>query len=201
MYRHWLKHFIDKVAALTALVLTMPISLLVFTLLMISLKGNPMFFQPRGGQHDKVFNVIKFRTMSSETDVEGYLLPDAERLTTIGRVVRKLSLDEIPQLINVLRGEMSLIGPRPFMAEYLTIYTDDERRRHDVRPGITGWAQVNGRNSITWKERFALDLYYVDHLSFRLDLRILLTTVLKLVSREGVDQGALTTMEKYNGNN
>ena len=160
-----------------------------------------MFFQPRGGQHDKVFNVIKFRTMSSETDVEGYLLPDAERLTTIGRVVRKLSLDEIPQLINVLRGEMSLIGPRPFMAEYLTIYTDDERRRHDVRPGITGWAQVNGRNSITWKERFALDLYYVDHLSFRLDLRILLTTVLKLVSREGVDQGALTTMEKYNGNN
>jgi lipopolysaccharide/colanic/teichoic acid biosynthesis glycosyltransferase len=187
--------------AALALIVLAPIYFLIYVVLRVELGESPIFKQPRGGYKNCVFEVMKFKTMRSTVDENGELLPDNERLTRLGRIIREASLDEIPQLFNVLKGDMSLIGPRPLISEYLDIYTKEELRRHSVLPGITGWAQVNGRNSITWKERFQLDLYYVDNCSFLLDIKVLLLTVVKTIRRESVNQGEGMTMEKYNGAN
>jgi sugar transferase EpsL len=162
--------------------------------------GPPVFFrQQRPGLHCRPFFVYKFRTMTNERDSEGNLLPDAVRLTTFGRLLRKLSIDELPQLFNVLKGDLSLVGPRPLLMEYLPLYTPEQARRHAVKPGITGWAQVNGRNSLSWEEKFKLDVWYVDHQSFLLDLKILWMTFIKVITREGISQAGQATMEKYKG--
>lgn len=163
--------------------------------------GSPFFTQTRPGKDGKLFKVIKFKTMNERTDSRGNLLPDDIRLTKVGRFVRKTSLDEIPQLINVIKGDMSLIGPRPLLVEYLDLYTAEQRRRHAVRPGITGWAQVNGRNTISWAEKFRYDLYYVDNLSFALDVRIFFITILKVFKAEGISGRGVATAEKFNGEN
>jgi lipopolysaccharide/colanic/teichoic acid biosynthesis glycosyltransferase len=160
----------------------------------------PFFFQRRPGKGNKVFSIIKFKTMNDRKDAGGQLLPDADRLTTMGRLVRKTSLDELPQLINVLKGDMSLIGPRPLLEEYLPLYNNRQIRRHEVRPGITGWAQVNGRNALDWQKRFELDVWYVDHLSFWLDVRIVFKTIMKVLKSEGVNSATSATMEKFTGN-
>lgn len=162
--------------------------------------GKTIFFQSRPGKHGKVFKIFKFKTMNDRKDANGNLLPDAERLTSIGLLVRKLSLDEIPQLLNVIKGDMSLVGPRPLLVEYLPLYSERQARRHDVRPGITGWAQVNGRNAIDWPTKFELDVHYVEHLSFWLDIKILFLTVKKVFVREGISADNSATMEKFKGN-
>jgi lipopolysaccharide/colanic/teichoic acid biosynthesis glycosyltransferase len=169
--------------------------------LYIANQGKPFFFQARPGLNEKIFKIIKFKTMNDKKDTEGNLLPDAERLTPIGAFVRKTSLDEIPQLINVLKGDMSLIGPRPLLPEYLSLYSEMQRKRHLVRPGITGWAQVNGRNAISWEKKFELDVWYVKNLSFLLDIKILFLTLKKVVVREGISQTGQATMEMFKGNN
>lgn len=167
----------------------------------MSNRGTPFFTQTRPGLHGKMFRVIKFKTMNDKTGAKGNLLPDNIRLTKMGRFVRKTSLDEIPQLINVIKGDMSLIGPRPLLVDYLKLYTPEQRRRHDVRPGITGWAQINGRNTISWREKFQYDLYYVDNLTFALDLRIFFMTILKVFKAEGISGRGVATAEKFNGYN
>lgn len=200
MYRCCLKTIIDRLLALTGLILAAPLFLIVFLLLLIANRGEPFFFQRRPGLHGIIFRIVKFRTMNNRRDAKGELLPDAKRLTGIGRIVRKTSLDEIPQLINVLKGDMSLIGPRPLLPEYLPLYSREQARRHEVRPGITGWAQVNGRNAIDWQTRFRLDVWYVDHLSFALDVKILWLTILKVFRSEGISAAGSATMEKFTGN-
>lgn len=200
MYSH-IKRLLDFVAALFMLLLVFPIFLVTTLLLFVSLKGNPFFFQKRPGFKGRPFTLIKFRTMTNARNGAGELLPDAERMTDVGRWVRSTSLDEIPQLFNVLKGDMSFIGPRPLLMEYLDIYTEEEQRRHLVKPGISGWAQVNGRNSISWKEKFKLDIEYVDNLSLMMDLKILFLTIKKVLAREGISSETSVTMEKYNGSN
>jgi undecaprenyl phosphate N,N'-diacetylbacillosamine 1-phosphate transferase len=200
LYRCCLKTIIDRLLALTGLILAAPLFLIVFLLLLIANRGEPFFFQRRPGLHGDIFRIVKFRTMNNRRDAKGELLPDAKRLTGIGRIVRKTSLDEIPQLINVLKGDMSLIGPRPLLPEYLPLYSREQARRHEVRPGITGWAQVNGRNAIDWQTRFRLDVWYVDHLSFALDVKILWLTILKVFRSEGISAAGSATMEKFIGN-
>ena len=200
MYHCCLKTIIDRLLALTGLILAAPLFLIVFLLLLIANRGEPFFFQRRPGLHGNIFRIVKFRTMNNRRDAKGELLPDAKRLTGIGRIVRKTSLDEIPQLINVLKGDMSLIGPRPLLPEYLPLYSREQARRHEVRPGITGWAQVNGRNAIDWQTRFRLDVWYVDHLSFALDVKILWLTILKVFRSEGISAAGSATMEKFTGN-
>jgi lipopolysaccharide/colanic/teichoic acid biosynthesis glycosyltransferase len=199
LYRCCIKNLLDRILALTGLILSAPVFFLVWLALMIANRGEPFFFQPRPGRNGKIFRIVKFRTMNNRRDAKGELLPDAERLTPVGRFVRKTSLDEIPQLINVLKGEMSLIGPRPLLVEYLPLYSKEQARRHEVRPGITGWAQVNGRNAIDWETKFRLDVWYVDHLSFLLDLKILWLTVLKVFRSEGISAANSATMEKFTG--
>ena len=162
-------------------------------------RGTPFFRQTRPGRHGKLFRIVKFKTMTDEKDALGVLLPDERRLTRAGRLVRSLSLDELPQLFNVLAGQMSFVGPRPLLPEYLPLYSAEQARRHDVRPGITGWAQVNGRNSISWERKFELDVWYVDHLSFLLDARIILLTLAKVVRRQGISAEGSATMEKFTG--
>lgn len=201
MYKRYIKRWIDILASLTMLTVLLPIIAIISTSLFIDLKGNPFFLQKRAGLKGNPFKVIKFRTMSNEKDGDGVLLPDHLRLSKFGRFIRRLSLDEIPQLFNVFLGQMSFIGPRPFLYEYMGVYTKEEKTRHNVRPGITGWAQINGRNSLSWKEKFKLDLFYVDNLSLWLDIKIAILTILKVVRKEGVDQGEEVTMEKYNGRN
>jgi lipopolysaccharide/colanic/teichoic acid biosynthesis glycosyltransferase len=169
-------------------------------LLYLANKGTPFFIQPRPGKDERIFKIIKFKTMTDARDANGKLLPDAQRLTTIGKIVRSSSLDEIPQLFNVLAGDMSLIGPRPLLVSYLPRYDEFQKRRHEVRPGITGWAQVNGRNAISWPQKFGYDVWYVDHLSLALDLRILWLTVLKVLKREGISSATSATMETFTGN-
>lgn len=164
-------------------------------------QGSPFFTQIRPGKHGKLFRVIKFRTMNEERDAYGNLLPDDMRLTAIGRFVRKTSLDEIPQLLNVIKGDMSLIGPRPLLTEYLSLYSREQARRHEVRPGITGWAQINGRNTISWSEKFRYDVYYVDSLSFLLDVKIFFITILKVFKAEGISGRGVATAEKFDGKN
>ena len=170
-------------------------------MLAIANKGKVWFTQSRPGRNEKIFNVIKFKTMTDECDHHGNLLPDEQRLTRVGKFIRATSLDELPQLINVLKGEMSIVGPRPLLIEYLLLYNDKQRRRHEVVPGITGWAQVNGRNAISWKQKFEYDVWYIDHQSFLLDLKILFLTVLKVIKAEGISSDTSATMEKFRGNN
>ncbi len=200
MYKYF-KYFFDFVIALLILLFILPlVGVFVIPLLFISNKGKVFFIQERVGYKGKVFKILKLKTMTDMRNKEGELLPDDERLTLIGSIVRKLSLDEIPQMINVLKGEMSLIGPRPLLKEYLPLYNDFQRRRHEVKPGITGWTAVNGRNALTWEEKFRLDVYYVDHISFGLDFKILIKTILKVLKREGISDGVSQTMEKFKGN-
>ena len=199
LYRNFLKRVLDLVVSLFAFCLLLPLFIVVTALLFIANQGSPFFVQPRPGKKGRIFRLVKFKTMNDKKDAVGNLLSDAERLTGIGKFIRKTSLDEIPQLINVIKGEMSLIGPRPLLVEYLPLYNDTQKRRHDVRPGITGWAQVNGRNAIGWKEKFELDVWYVDHVSFRLDCKIILFTLMKVVKSEGVSQQGHATMSKFDG--
>ena len=200
MYNNYFKRIIDFIASLIGLVLLFPVLAILSFLLTAANKGKPFFFQIRPGKHEKLFNIIKFKTMTDAKDVHGNLLPDNQRLTWVGSFVRKTSLDEIPQLFNVLKGEMSLIGPRPLLSEYLPLYNDIQKKRHQVRPGITGWAQVNGRNSIGWEEKFIFDVYYVNNFSFAMDLKVLFLTIKKVLLREGVTSVTSVSMEKFKGN-
>lgn len=200
MYKRGGKRCVDLLASGIGLVLLSPLFLLVTLLLTLANRGTPFFLQRRPGKDGRIFRVIKFKTMNDARDKEGNLLPDADRLTTVGRWVRKTSLDEIPQLINVFKGDMSLIGPRPLLEQYLPLYNKRQQRRHEVLPGITGWAQVNGRNAISWEQKFDLDVWYVDHLSLGLDLKILFLTVWKVFRREGISQEGQATMEPFQGN-
>lgn len=196
-----IKRCFDIIASLSILLLFAPVGLVVTVLLFFANKGKPFFVQTRPGKHGISFSILKFKTMNDMRGEEGELLPDAQRLTRIGSFVRKSSLDELPQLINVLKGEMSLIGPRPLLKEYLPLYSVEQARRHDVTPGITGWAQVNGRNNISWCEKFKLDIYYVDNISFSLDMKILWLTILNVIRRDGVNQDGEATVEYFNGKN
>lgn len=200
MYKRYLKIVLDFSIALVALLVLSPVFLLVTVALFLANNGKPFFFQRRPGKGARIFSIVKFRTMNDKRDAAGDLLPDAVRLTKVGRFVRKTSLDEIPQLINVLKGDMSLIGPRPLLVQYLPLYNEVQGRRHEVRPGITGWAQVNGRNAISWEQKFEYDVWYVDNISFGLDLKILLLTVKKVFISEGIAQDGQATMEVFKGN-
>jgi lipopolysaccharide/colanic/teichoic acid biosynthesis glycosyltransferase len=201
MYRLFLKRFLDILVALIGLIVASPVLILVIFILGIQNKGSIFFFQERPGYRQKAFRIVKLKTMTDEKDSDGKLLPDNQRITKVGRLIRKLSIDELPQLVNVLKGDMSLIGPRPLLFKYIPLYSAEQLRRHDVRPGITGWAQVNGRNSISWKQKFDFDLYYVDHLSLRLDIKILWLTLVKVLRTEGVNQSNERPMQPFNGNN
>lgn len=201
MYRRYFKYIIDLIVSFLGLMLLSPFLLLIVILLSIQNKGTPFFLQTRPGRHQKAFKIIKFKTMTDERDSDGHLLPDNQRITRLGRFIRKLSIDELPQLINVLRGEMSLVGPRPLLFKYIPLYSAEQLRRHDLKPGITGWAQVNGRNAISWKTKFELDVYYVDNVSFLLDLKIVWLTFLKVVRKEGVNQSEDRPMQPFNGTN
>ncbi len=196
-----IKRILDLIFAIVGLIIFLPVMLIVFIVLLISLRKYPVFKQGRPGLNQKIFCIYKFKTMLDTTDEEGKLLPDNERITRIGKIIRKLSLDELPQLLNVLKGELSLVGPRPLLVQYLELYTDDEKRRHSVVPGITGWAQVNGRNAITWKKKFELDLYYVDNWSLFLDFKILFLTFYKVIGAKDIQSSADVTMEPYDGTN
>jgi lipopolysaccharide/colanic/teichoic acid biosynthesis glycosyltransferase len=200
LYRNFLKRVFDFIVSLIAFGLLLPLFILVTALLYIANQGSPFFVQPRPGKNGRIFKLVKFKTMNDKKDAAGNLLSDAERLTAVGGFIRKTSLDEIPQLINVIKGEMSLIGPRPLLVEYLPLYNDMQKRRHEVRPGITGWAQVNGRNAIGWQQKFELDVWYVDHVSFTLDCKIAFFTIMKVVKSEGVSQTGHVTMTKFQGN-
>ena len=202
MYTHFFKRLLDFLLVSFVLLFLWPILLLITLWLYFANKGaGAFFFQERPGKDGKIFKVIKFKTMTDERDAEGNLLPDAERLTKVGRFVRSTSIDELPQLINVLKGDMALIGPRPLLPQYLPLYSKEQARRHEVRPGITGWAQVNGRNAISWTKKFELDVWYVDHCSFLLDAKIFFLTIKKVFVREGISQEGQATMEVFNGNN
>ncbi|NRT15115.1 lipopolysaccharide/colanic/teichoic acid biosynthesis glycosyltransferase [Flavobacterium sp. 28A] len=199
MYSLFIKRFVDFTASLLGLIVLSPIFLLVTIGLFFANQGKPFFFQLRPGKKGTIFKIIKFKTMNDKKDSTGNLLSDAHRLTKIGSFVRKTSLDEIPQLINVIKGDMSLIGPRPLLVQYLDLYSDFQNRRHEVKPGITGWAQVNGRNAISWDKKFELDVWYVDHISFVLDVKIILKTVQKVVKSEGINAADAATIEPFNG--
>ena len=201
MYKNYIKRFLDFTIAFIGLVCLSPIFIIVTIGLYIANEGKPFFFQSRPGLNEKIFNIIKFKTMNDKKDSKGNLLSDAQRLTPIGAFVRKTSLDEIPQLINVLKGEMSIIGPRPLLPQYLDLYNDRQKKRHNVRPGITGWAQVNGRNAISWSKKFELDVWYVENLSFSTDLKVFFTTFKKVFKSEGISQDGQATMEVFNGKN
>lgn len=199
MYKSVFKRLLDLILSIVGFVVLSPFFFLIAILLFIVNKGKPFFLQERPGKGEKIFKVIKFKTMTDAKDKEGKLLPDYLRITRFGNIVRKTSLDEIPQLLNVIKGEMSLIGPRPLLVAYLPLYNDFQRRRHEVRPGITGWAQVNGRNAISWEEKFEYDVWYVDHLSFMLDFKIIRLTLLKVLKSEGVNAKKNVPMERFKG--
>lgn len=202
MYKNCFKRMIDCCLAMVAIVVLSPVMAAVAVLLAVANKGaGVVFTQTRPGKNGRLFKVMKFKTMTDERDENGNLLPDAQRLTKTGKFIRSTSLDELPQLFNVLKGDMALIGPRPLLPQYLPLYSMEQARRHDVRPGITGWAQVHGRNAISWKKKFELDVWYVDHCSFWLDLKIILLTVKKVVVREGITKEGQATTEFFNGNN
>lgn len=201
MYKRIIKPVLDFIVALAGLLILSPLLILFTLLLFIVNKGKPFFFQDRPGKHGVNFKIIKFRTMTDARDKKGNLLPDSSRLTFIGKIVRKTSIDEIPQLINVVKGEMSIIGPRPLLPQYLKLYSRRQSKRHDVRPGITGWAQVNGRNAISWTQKLEYDVWYVENLSFGLDLKILFRTIKKVLISEGINTQNMATTEPFNGNN
>jgi undecaprenyl phosphate N,N'-diacetylbacillosamine 1-phosphate transferase len=197
MYKKYIKRIFDFVASVLLVIALSPIFLILFIVLFFAMNGQPFFFQVRPGKNAKLFKLIKFKTMNEQKDVAGNLLPDVERLTAMGSFLRKTSLDEIPQLLNVIKGDMSLIGPRPLLPEYLPIYSTLQARRHEVLPGITGWAQVNGRNTISWDKKFAYDVWYVDHVNLKTDMRILLLTMRKVIRSEGINSTDMVTMEKF----
>lgn len=204
MYKHFFKRFFDFLIALIALICISPILLVVTVWLHFANKGaGAFFFQKRPGKDGKIFKVIKFKTMTDERDANGELLPDADRLTRVGRLVRSTSIDELPQLFNVLKGDMSLIGPRPLLVQYLPLYSKEQARRHEVRPGISGWAQCHGRNNISWTEKFKLDVWYVDHVSLMTDLKVIFITIKKVILKEDINQvgGEWATMDPFNGHN
>lgn len=200
MYNFFLKRILDLLSATIGIILLSPIFILITIGLYFANQGKPFFFQIRPGKKERLFKIIKFKTMNDKKDSNGNLLSDSERLTKIGSFVRKTSLDEIPQLINVLKGDMSLVGPRPLLPQYLPLYNDFQNRRHEVKPGITGWAQVNGRNAIGWEQKFEYDVWYVDRVSFGLDLQILFKTFLKVIKSDGISSDASVTMEVFKGN-
>ena len=201
MKYQYLKTLCDKLIALSLMVLLFPLFLMLTFILFLQNSGTPFFSQTRPGKHGKLFTIYKLKTMRDTRDNSGALLPDNLRITSVGRVIRKLSLDELPQLFNVLKGEMSFVGPRPLLPEYLPLYSKEQQKRHGVKPGITGWAQVNGRNAISWKQKFEYDLWYINNQSFILDLKILLKTLGKLFFTKEVNASSQTTMEPFNGNN
>ena len=200
MYRKLIKPFFDILIALMLFIIAFPIFLIVTILLCTFQNGQVFFIQKRPGYKEKLFKVIKFKTMNDKRDKEGNLLPDKDRLTWIGSFIRKTSMDELPQLINIIKGDMSFIGPRPWLVEYLPLYSKEQRRRHDIKPGISGWAQVNGRNAISWSQRFEYDLFYVDNQSFWLDLKIVILTIRKVFIAEGISAKGSATMDKFKGN-
>lgn len=200
MYKNKLKRILDFSVSLLGLLILSPILIIVVICLTIVNNGKPFFFQSRPGLDGKIFKIVKFKTMNDRRATDGNLLPDAERLTAVGSFVRKTSLDEIPQLINVLKGDMSLIGPRPLLVQYLTLYNNYQKRRHEVRPGITGWAQVNGRNAISWRQKFDYDVWYVDNLSLGLDIKIFFLTIKKVFVREGISADGHVTIDVFKGN-
>jgi len=200
LYRNFFKPFLDFVISLVAFIIFSPLFVLIAVMLCIVNRGSPFFVQIRPGKNQKGFRLIKFKTMNDRKDKNGNILPDSERLTLVGKLIRKTSLDEIPQLLNVIKGDMSLIGPRPLLVEYLPLYDDFQKRRHDVKPGITGWAQVNGRNAISWKQKFIYDVWYVDNMSFPLDIKIFFRTIKKVFKSEGISSTTSQTMEKFIGN-
>ena len=202
MYKQYFKRWLDFAIVLCVLLVIWPMLAVIAVWLHFANKGAGAFFtQERPGKNGRIFKVIKFKSMTDERDAEGKLLPDAQRLTKVGRFIRSTSLDELPQLINVLKGDMALVGPRPLLPKYLTLYSKEQARRHEVRPGITGWAQVHGRNAISWKEKFELDVWYVDHVSLRVDLEVMFLTMRKVFAREGISQAGQATMEAFTGNN
>ena len=202
MYKYFFKRVIDFIIALCALLVIWPLLLVITVWLYFANKGAGAFFlQERPGKDGRIFRVIKFKTMTDERDTNGNLLPDEARLTKVGKFVRSTSIDEFPQLVNVLKGDMSLIGPRPLLPQYLPLYSKEQARRHEVRPGITGWAQCHGRNAISWTKKFELDVWYVDHCSFLLDSKIIFLTIKKVLVREGISQQGQATMEMFNGKN
>lgn len=202
MYKDFWKRVIDFILSLLTLAILWPILLVITIWLHFANKGAGAFFlQERPGKNGKIFKVVKFKTMTDERDAEGNLLPDADRLTNVGRFVRSTSIDEFPQLINVVKGDMALIGPRPLLSQYLPLYSEEQARRHEVRPGITGWAQCHGRNAISWTEKFKLDVWYVDHCSFLTDLKVIGITIKKVLVRDGISQEGNATMEAFNGHN
>lgn len=201
MYRRFFKRLIDILVSAVLILLFSPVLIVTAILLYIQNKGAVFFIQARPGKNEAVFNIIKFKTMTDAKDANGVLLPDNQRITALGRIIRKLSIDELPQLFNVLKGDMSLIGPRPLLIRYLPLYNEEQKKRHLVRPGITGLAQVSGRNAISWKEKFAYDVYYVTNLSFWLDVKIAFLTVVKVLKREGVNQSDQRPMQPFTGDN
>jgi lipopolysaccharide/colanic/teichoic acid biosynthesis glycosyltransferase len=202
MYKNFFKRLIDFIIVLSALLVIWPILLVIYIWLSIANKGaGAIFYQERPGLHGKIFKVMKFKSMTDERDANGKLLPDAQRLTKVGKFVRSTSIDELPQLINVLKGDMALIGPRPLLVSYLPLYSSEQARRHEVRPGITGWAQVNGRNNISWTKKFELDVWYVDHCSLATDIKIIFLTIKKVFMRTDVNKHGQATTVKFTGNN
>ena len=202
LYRDCIKRVLGFSIALVAITCLSPLLLVVTIWLHFANKGAGAFFlQERPGKDGKIFKIIKYKTMTDERDANGKLLPDARRLTRVGRFVRSTSIDELPQLFNVLKGDMALIGPRPLLVQYLPLYSPEQARRHEVRPGITGWAQCHGRNALSWSEKFKLDVWYVDHCSFLTDVKVILTTIKKVIARDGIAQNGQATMETFNGNN
>lgn len=202
IYRDYIKRVLGFVLSFLAIICLSPLFLVVTIWLHFANKGaGAFFFQERPGKNGKIFKIIKYKTMTDERDASGKLLPDDQRLTKVGRFVRSTSIDELPQLFNVLNGDMALIGPRPLLVDYLPLYSREQARRHEVRPGITGWAQCHGRNTLSWSEKFSLDVWYVDHCSFLIDLQVILTTIKKVVVRDGISHEGQATMDKFNGNN
>ena len=200
MYKNIIKPIFDFLLAIIGILLFSPLFLILTIILYFANGGQPFFFQLRPGKEGKLFRIIKFKTMNDKRDAGGNLFSDAERLTKIGKFIRKTSLDEIPQLLNVIKGEMSLVGPRPLLPSYLELYNDFQRRRNEVKPGITGWAQINGRNHISWEKKFEYDVWYVDHVSFWLDFKILIITILKVLKSEGINEEGQATSEEFKGN-
>ena len=202
MYKHFIKRFLDFGISLTALICVSPVLIIVTIWLHFANKGDGAFFlQQRPGKDAKIFKVIKFKTMTDDRDAEGNLMPDEYRLTKVGKFVRSTSIDELPQLINVLKGDMALIGPRPLLVQYLPLYSKEQARRHEVRPGISGWAQCHGRNAISWTEKFKLDVWYVDHVSLMTDMKVIWITIQKVIKRADINEDGQATMEAFNGSN
>ncbi|MDJ0646982.1 MAG: sugar transferase [Flavobacteriaceae bacterium] len=200
MYKLFFKRFFDFIMSLLGILTLLPIIVILIAALLIVNRGSPLFLQPRPGRNERIFKIIKFKTMTDKKDQNGNLLPDMQRITTLGSFIRKYSLDEILQLLNVLKGDMSLIGPRPLLVEYLPLYNDEQKRRHTIRPGITGWAQINGRNALNWQQKFDFDIWYVDNYSFMLDFKILFLTILKVFKSEGINASDKITTGKFTGN-